>query len=92
MQSRDESSTADDWTHWDDNPQTIEEIQVMLQKAKDAALKREKALANAFSHQVLPLPLKSLLIFLQSFKLMSDVTTNVISAKFFYIIDDMLVC
>ncbi|XP_030937105.1 protein IQ-DOMAIN 14-like isoform X1 [Quercus lobata] len=52
MQSRDESSTADDWTHWDDNPQTIEEIQVMLQKAKDAALKREKALANAFSHQM----------------------------------------
>lgn len=59
MQSGDESSTADDWTHWDDHPQTIEEIQVMLQKAKDAALKREKALANAFSHQVFPLPLSA---------------------------------
>ena len=60
MQSRDESySTADDWVHWDDNPQTIEEIQVMLRKAKEAAMKREKALTNAFSHQVF-----ALLIFL----------------------------
>lgn len=86
MQSRDESSTADDWTHWDDHPQTIEEIQVMLQKAKDAALKREKALADAFYHQVLPLPLKCYLFFYKKKKKLSnDVTMNVISTKFFYI-------
>lgn len=49
--SRDGSSFAagDDW---DDRPRTIEEIQAMLQTRKDAALKRERALSYAFSHQV----------------------------------------
>jgi hypothetical protein len=50
--SRDGSSFAagDDW---DDRPRTIEEIQAMLQTRKDAALKRERALSYAFSHQVI---------------------------------------
>lgn len=43
------SSIADDW---DDRPHTIEEIQAMLQRRKESALKREKALAHAFSHQI----------------------------------------
>ncbi|KAF8712695.1 hypothetical protein HU200_028459 [Digitaria exilis] len=49
--SRDGSSFAagDDW---DDRPRTIEEIQAMLQTRKDAALKRERALSYAFSHQL----------------------------------------
>uniref|UniRef100_A0A0D3GVR3 DUF4005 domain-containing protein n=1 Tax=Oryza barthii TaxID=65489 RepID=A0A0D3GVR3_9ORYZ len=49
--SRDGSSFAagDDW---DDRPRTIEEIQAMLQTRKDAALKRERALSYAFSHQI----------------------------------------
>uniref|UniRef100_A0A0E0LQL8 DUF4005 domain-containing protein n=1 Tax=Oryza punctata TaxID=4537 RepID=A0A0E0LQL8_ORYPU len=49
--SRDGSSfaAADDW---DDRPRTIEEIQAMLQTRKDAALKRERALSYAFSHQI----------------------------------------
>ncbi|XP_058010069.1 protein IQ-DOMAIN 17 isoform X2 [Hevea brasiliensis] len=51
--SRDESSTADEWVNWDDqHPQSLEEIQVMLQETKQAALKREKALAHAFSRQI----------------------------------------
>lgn len=54
MQSRDESSTADEWVNWDDqHPHSLEEIQVMLQETKEVALKREKAIAHAFSHQVL---------------------------------------
>ncbi|XP_020272427.1 protein IQ-DOMAIN 1-like [Asparagus officinalis] len=40
---------ADDW---DDRPRTIEDIQAMLQSRKEAALKRERALSYAFSHQV----------------------------------------
>ena len=44
------SFAADDW---DDRPRTIEEIQAMLQTRKDAALKRERALSYAFSHQVI---------------------------------------
>jgi hypothetical protein len=48
--SRDGSSFAAD--DWDDRPRTIEEIQAMLQTRKDAALKRERALSYAFSHQV----------------------------------------
>ncbi|GJN12593.1 hypothetical protein PR202_ga30882 [Eleusine coracana subsp. coracana] len=52
--SRDGSSSfagagGDDW---DDRPRTIEEIQAMLQTRKDAALKRERALSYAFSHQI----------------------------------------
>jgi accessory colonization factor AcfC len=68
LQSRDESCIADDWIHWDDHPQAIEEIQAMLQRAKEAALKRENALAHAFSHQVL-LSFVSLSHFPQSFLL-----------------------
>ncbi|CAL9112641.1 unnamed protein product, partial [Musa textilis] len=49
MQSRDGSSFADDW---DDRPRTMEEIQAMLQVRKEAALKRERALSYALSHQV----------------------------------------
>jgi len=48
--SRDGSSFAAD--DWDDRPRTIEEIQAILQTRKDAALKRERALSYAFSHQV----------------------------------------
>jgi hypothetical protein len=50
--SRDESGIANDWIPSDDHPQTIEDIQAMLQRAKEAALNREKALAHAFSHQM----------------------------------------
>ncbi len=37
---------------WDDRPHTTEEIEAMLLSRKEAALKREKALAYAFSHKV----------------------------------------
>lgn len=44
---------ADNWVRWDhENPQALEDIQAMLQKAKEVAMKREKALAYAFSQQV----------------------------------------
>ncbi|TXG63095.1 hypothetical protein EZV62_010089 [Acer yangbiense] len=46
--SREGSSVADDW---DDRPHTIEEVKAMLQQRKDAALKREKTLSQAFSQQ-----------------------------------------
>ncbi|XP_019710908.1 protein IQ-DOMAIN 18 [Elaeis guineensis] len=46
--SREGSSYAD---VWDDRPRTIEEIQAMVQSRKEAALKRERALSYAFSHQ-----------------------------------------
>uniref|UniRef100_A0A6N2LLW8 DUF4005 domain-containing protein n=1 Tax=Salix viminalis TaxID=40686 RepID=A0A6N2LLW8_SALVM len=49
---RDESSTDDDWVHCNNyQPKTLEEI---LQETKVAvlALRREKALANAFSQQI----------------------------------------
>ena len=48
-QSRDISFTTDEW---DDRPQTSQEIEELLQNKKEAALKREKALAYAFSNQV----------------------------------------
>ncbi|KAJ6972610.1 hypothetical protein D5086_026085 [Populus alba] len=47
--SRDGSSIADDW---DDRPRTIEEVKAMLQRRKDVAFKREKALSQAFSQQI----------------------------------------
>ncbi|XP_048502656.1 protein IQ-DOMAIN 17 isoform X2 [Beta vulgaris subsp. vulgaris] len=47
--SREPSSLADDW---DERPHTIEEVKAMLQNRKDAALKREKSLSHAFSHQM----------------------------------------
>ncbi|XVE58284.1 hypothetical protein DITRI_Ditri04bG0158000 [Diplodiscus trichospermus] len=50
--SREESSDVDDWIHWDEHPNTLEEIQAILQKTKEATLKREKALAHAFSHKI----------------------------------------
>lgn len=37
---------------WDDSTQTAKEIQAKLQNKQEAALKRERALAYAFSHQV----------------------------------------
>ncbi|KAK2649975.1 hypothetical protein Ddye_017464 [Dipteronia dyeriana] len=46
--SREGSSVADDW---DDRPHTIEEVKAMLQQRKDAALKQEKTLSQAFSQQ-----------------------------------------
>ena len=52
MQSREESSNVDDWIQWDEHPKALEEIQAILQKTKETTLKREKALAHAFSHQV----------------------------------------
>ncbi|GKU87865.1 hypothetical protein SLEP1_g2197 [Rubroshorea leprosula] len=48
--SREESSSiADDW---DEKPHTIEEVKAMLQQRKEAALKREKNLSQAFSQQI----------------------------------------
>ncbi|KAF9667268.1 hypothetical protein SADUNF_Sadunf15G0004800 [Salix dunnii] len=52
---RDESSAADDWVHCNNyQPKTLEEIQEILKETKEAvlALKREKALAYAFSQQI----------------------------------------
>ncbi|XP_024391156.1 protein IQ-DOMAIN 18 isoform X1 [Physcomitrium patens] len=37
---------------WDDSTQTAEEIQAKLQSKQEAALKRERALAYGFSHQL----------------------------------------
>lgn len=47
--SKDTSYAVDDW---DDRPHTTEEIEAMLLSRKEAALKREKALAYAFSHKI----------------------------------------
>ncbi|XP_042421279.1 protein IQ-DOMAIN 18-like [Zingiber officinale] len=47
--SREGSSFADDW---DDRPRTVEEIEAMLQLRKEVALKRERELSYAFSHQL----------------------------------------
>ncbi|KAF5188961.1 Iq-domain, partial [Thalictrum thalictroides] len=48
--SRSSIAAPDDW---DERPHTIEEIQAMLlQRRKESAFKREKALAQAFSHQI----------------------------------------
>ncbi|KAL3536652.1 hypothetical protein ACH5RR_000018 [Cinchona calisaya] len=47
--SRDGSSIPDDW---DERPHTIEEVKVMLQNRKEAALKRERTLSHAFTHQM----------------------------------------
>lgn len=46
--SRDGSSIPDDW---DERPHTIEEVKAMLQKRKEAALKRERIFSDAFSQQ-----------------------------------------
>ncbi|KAL5572198.1 hypothetical protein UlMin_021795 [Ulmus minor] len=48
--SREGSSITDDW---DERPHTVEEVKAMLQHRKDAALKREKNLSQAFSQQKL---------------------------------------
>ncbi|KAK4601145.1 hypothetical protein RGQ29_010637 [Quercus rubra] len=47
--SKDTCCDVDDW---DDRPHTSEEIEAMLLSRKEAALKREKALAYAFSHKI----------------------------------------
>ncbi|KAM1464451.1 hypothetical protein ACFXTO_044104 [Malus domestica] len=47
--SREGSSITDDW---DERPHTIEEVKAMLQHRKEAALKREKSLSQAFSQQI----------------------------------------
>ncbi|KAJ6727738.1 PROTEIN IQ-DOMAIN 14-LIKE ISOFORM X1 [Salix koriyanagi] len=47
--SRDVSSVLDDW---DDRRCTNEEIEAMVESKKEAAIKREKALAYAFSSQI----------------------------------------
>ncbi|KAJ8534840.1 hypothetical protein K7X08_016568 [Anisodus acutangulus] len=46
--SKDGSSIPDDW---DERPHTIEEVKAMLQRRKQAALKRERTLSDAFSQQ-----------------------------------------
>ncbi|VVA11373.1 PREDICTED: IQ-DOMAIN [Prunus dulcis] len=48
-----ESGTVDDLIHWDDvHPKTLEQIQAMLHKTKQAALKRERStISCAFSNQ-----------------------------------------
>lgn len=57
MQCREESSIIEDddcVLHWEENSQTPEHIRaILLEKTKEAALKRERALSYAFSHQVL---------------------------------------
>ncbi|KAK7349383.1 hypothetical protein VNO77_06710 [Canavalia gladiata] len=47
--SREGSSIADDW---DERPHTVEEVKAMLQQRKEAAMKREKTLSQAFSQQI----------------------------------------
>lgn len=47
--SRDGSCNANDW---DDTPYTLEDVESTLQARKEAAFKREKSLAYAFSHQI----------------------------------------
>lgn len=47
--SREGSSVADDW---DERPHTVEEIKDMLRQRKEAALKRDKSLSQAFSQQI----------------------------------------
>ncbi|OMO95090.1 IQ motif, EF-hand binding site [Corchorus capsularis] len=47
-----EGNNVDAWIRWDDDPKTLDEIAILLQTTKEAALKREKALAHAFSHQI----------------------------------------
>lgn len=49
MSRSDMSWMADEW---DDRPQTSEEIEALQQSRKEAAMKREKALAYAFSNQI----------------------------------------
>ncbi|KAJ6359472.1 hypothetical protein OIU76_001073 [Salix suchowensis] len=47
------SSTTDDWFHCNYHPKTLEEIQSMLREKKEVVdLKRERALAYAFSQQI----------------------------------------
>ncbi|XP_002525813.2 protein IQ-DOMAIN 17 [Ricinus communis] len=51
--SRDLNSIANDWIHLaDEHQESLEEIQEMLQETEEVAVKREKALAHAFSHQI----------------------------------------
>ncbi|XLR52951.1 hypothetical protein S83_003623 [Arachis hypogaea] len=47
--SREGSSIADDW---DERPHTVEEVKAMLQQRKEAAMKRDKSLTQAFSQQI----------------------------------------
>ncbi|TKY64138.1 IQ-DOMAIN 14 [Spatholobus suberectus] len=47
--SREGSSIADDW---DERPHTVEEVKAMLQQRKEAAMKRDKNLSQAFSQQI----------------------------------------
>ncbi|KAK4488716.1 hypothetical protein RD792_004495 [Penstemon davidsonii] len=48
-QSKDGSRIPDDW---DERPHTIDEVKTMLRKRKEAALKRERNLSQAFSEQM----------------------------------------
>lgn len=59
-QSREGSSIADDW---DERPHTVEEVKAMLQQRKEAAMKRDKTLSQAFTQQVLKIELISLTLF-----------------------------
>ncbi|XP_061353283.1 protein IQ-DOMAIN 17 isoform X2 [Gastrolobium bilobum] len=47
--SREGSSIADDW---DERPHTVEEVKAMLKQRKEAAMKRDKSLSQAFSQQI----------------------------------------
>lgn len=38
--------------HWDDSPQSKEEVEASLLHKQEAAMRRERALAYAYSHQV----------------------------------------
>ena len=40
---------------WDDSTQSKEQIEASLQSKQDAAMRRERTLAYAFTHQVLNL-------------------------------------
>lgn len=38
---------------WDDSPQSKEEVEASLLQKQEAAMRRERALAYAYSHQVI---------------------------------------
>ncbi|KAM7257069.1 hypothetical protein ACFE04_012810 [Oxalis oulophora] len=46
------SSKTDDSSRWDERPRKSEDIETMLQSKRNASLKRERALAYAFSSQI----------------------------------------
>ncbi|XP_028790708.1 protein IQ-DOMAIN 14-like [Neltuma alba] len=50
--STDESGTEEVRMRWDDHPRTVDNIRAVLQRTRQAALRRDISLADAFSHQI----------------------------------------